>query len=140
MRTSQKGISLIKQFEGLRLKAYKAVESEKFYTIGYGHYSPAVKRNDVIDEKQAELFLIEDLRKSEVAVEKYCRTWTPNQNQFDALVSFTFNCGEGNLEKLVTNRLPETIGKKMLLYTKAGGVELKGLVRRRKAESELFFS
>lgn len=138
MVTSMKGISLIKEFEGCRLKAYKAVPSEKYYTIGYGHYSPSVTVDMVITEAEAESLLVEDLESSEKAVNDLCRSWT--QGQFDALVSFTYNCGRANLAKLVTNRCPETIANKILLYNKAGGKVLKGLTRRRRAERELFLS
>ena len=136
MKTSDTGIKLIKQFEGLRLKAYKAVSTEKYYTIGYGHYSADVKPNMEITEACAELFLRYDLEKTENIVNNCNRTW--NQNQFDALVSFTYNCGQANLYKLIRNRTNEQIAETMLLYRKAGGKVLNGLVKRRKAERELF--
>ena len=63
-----------------------------------------------------------------------------NQNQFDALVSFTYNCGPGNLQKLVLGRTLRQIADVMLRYCKAGGKELKGLKRRREAERALFLS
>ena len=55
MKTSENGISLIKSFEGLRLKAYKAVSTEEYYTIGYGHYGADVAKDMVITEEQAEM-------------------------------------------------------------------------------------
>ena len=136
MRTAQAGIDLIKSFEGLRLKAYKPVSTEKYYTIGYGHYGADVKPDMVITADYAEALLRLDLDKFERAVNSYERNW--NQNQFDALVSFTFNCGIANLKRLVTNRTNAQIAQKIVLYNKAGGKVLKGLVRRRKAEQELF--
>ena len=63
-----------------------------------------------------------------------------NQNQFDALVSFSFNCGIGNLQTLVKNRSLNEIGEALLLYNKADGKVLQGLVNRRKKERELFFT
>lgn len=61
-----------------------------------------------------------------------------NENQFSALVSFCYNCGVGNLKKLVKNRTTDQIADALLLYNKAAGKVLKGLVRRRNEERELF--
>ena len=62
------------------------------------------------------------------------------QNQFDALTSFTYNCGNGNLQKLVSGRDAATVADKLLLYNKGGGKVLPGLVRRREEERALFLS
>ena len=138
MKTSPIGISLIKQFEGCRLTAYKPVPTEQYWTIGYGHYGADVTPGMRITQSQAEAFLKTDLAKFEQAVE---RTFLPlNQNQFDALVSFAYNCGVGNLKKLVDGRTLPQIANKMLSYNKAGGKVLSGLVRRREAERTLFLS
>ena len=136
MKTSDIGIQLIKRFEGLRLTAYKAVSTEKFYTIGYGHYGADVSRETIITKERAEEILKKDLEKFEKAVTALNRTWT--QNQFDALVSFAFNCGAANLKRLVADRDTLQIADALLLYNKAGGKVLTGLVRRRKAERALF--
>lgn len=136
MNTSKTGIDLIKCYEGLRLEAYKAVSTEKFYTIGYGHYGADVKRDDTITKYKAEELLKADLKKFENAVTALNRTWT--QNQFDALVSFAFNCGAANLKRLVADRDNLQIADAFLLYNKSGGKVLNGLVRRRKAERSLF--
>ena len=136
MKTSENGIKLIKQYEGLKLKAYKALPTEKFYTIGYGHYGSDVSRETYITETQAEKLLRDDLNKFEHAVISLNRKWT--QNQFDALVSFAFNCGAANLKKLVANRDTLQIADAFLLYNKAGGKVLNGLTRRRKEERTLF--
>lgn len=136
MKTSDAGINLIKSFEGLRLKAYKPVSTEKCYTIGYGHYGKDVTQDMTITQEYADALLRLDLGKFEYAVNSLNRNWT--QNQFDALVSFTFNCGVVNLIRLVTNRTNAQIAQKIILYNKAGGKVLKGLVRRRAAEQELF--
>ena len=133
---SQEGIELIKSFEGCRLTAYKAVPTEKYWTIGYGHYGSDVKPNMVISKDQAERFLIEDLKRYEGYVEK--TGLNLNQHQHDALVSFTYNCGYGNLKKLIANRTISEIGEALLLYNKSGGRVLNGLVRRRAAEKALF--
>lgn len=136
MKISQTGINLIKQFEGLRLQAYKPVPTEKYYTIGYGHYGADVSRETIITKTRAEELLRADLNKFERAVVSLNRKWT--QNQFDALVSFAFNCGAANLKKLVANRDTLQIGDAFLLYNKAGGKTLNGLTRRRKEERALF--
>lgn len=135
------GLELIKNFEGCRLKAYKPVPTEKYWTIGWGHYGPDVKEGMTITQAQADAFLVQDCAGSVDAVNnpKYCpATAVLTQNQFDALVSFTFNCGSGSLKKLCAGRTLEQIAEKMLLYNKGGGKVLPGLVRRRKAEQELF--
>lgn len=139
-KTSQKGINLIKRFEGFRAKAYKAVPTEKYYTIGYGHYGKDVAKDGIVDEEEAEYLLKIDLQSAERAVMSTPLAKQYNQNQFDALVSFTYNCGSGNLATLVCNRPMNVIGEKIVLYNKAGGKVLNGLVRRRREEQKLFFS
>lgn len=139
MKISDQGIALIKRFEGLRLKAYKPVPSEKYYTIGYGHYGKDVNADMAITEAQAEAYLRRDLLTAEKAVNGLSITRLMTQGQYDALVSFTFNCGSANLRTLTNGRSLNTIGEKLILYNKAGGKKLEGLVRRRKAEQDLFF-
>ena len=141
MKTSQKGIDLIKSFEGLVLTAYKPVKAEPYYTIGYGHYGSEVKYGQTITKTQAEQILKNDLIKYETAVTAYNYVYSWNQNEFDALVSFTFNCGTGSLKNLLKNgtRSRAEIRNAILLYNKdVSGNTLAGLVRRRKAELELF--
>lgn len=137
MKTSQRGINLIKQFEGVRLTAYKCPAG--VYTIGYGH-TRGVKRGMKITEEEASAYLTADLRNSEKAVERYDSVYHWNQNEFDALVSFTFNCGAANLRSLLRNgrRNRSQIAATLPLYRKAGGKVLKGLERRRAAEKALF--
>lgn len=136
MKTSQSGIDLLKAFEGCELKAYKALSSEKDYTIGYGHCGPDVKPNMEITFSMAEEILKKDLIRFEKAVEQ--TGLLLNQNQFDALISFTFNNGEDGLKRLVKNRNLYQISNAILLYNKSGGKICDGLVRRRKIERELF--
>lgn len=141
MKTSQTGIDLIKIFEGLVLTAYKPVKAEPYYTIGYGHYGSEVKYGQTITKAQAEQILKNDLIKYETAVTAYNYVYSWNQNEFDALVSFTLNCGTGSLKNLLKNgtRSRAEIRKAILLYNKdVSGNTLAGLVRRRKAELELF--
>ena len=137
MKTSRRGINLIKQFEGVRLTAYKCPAG--VYTIGYGH-TRGVKRGMKITEEEASAYLTTDLLNSEKAVERYDSVYHWNQNEFDALVSFTFNCGAANLRSLLRNgrRNRSQIAETLPLYRKAGGKVLKGLERRRAAEKALF--
>lgn len=137
MKTSRRGINLIKEFEGLRLTAYKCPAG--VYTIGYGH-TRGVKRGMKITEEEASAYLTTDLRNSEKAVERYNSIYHWNQNEFDALVSFTFNSGASNLRALLRNgrRNRSQIAATLPLYRKAGGKVLKGLERRRAAEKALF--
>lgn len=136
MKISKTGINLITKYEGLRLTAYKPISTEKCYTIGYGHYGEDVKKDMTITKRKAEELLKADLEKFEQGVTNLNRRWT--QNEFDALVSFAFNCGLGNLKRLVANRDKLQIADALLLYNKGGGKILIGLVRRRKEERELF--
>ncbi len=134
---SNNGLSLIKRFEGCRLTAYQ--DSIGIWTIGYGHTS-GVSKGQTITQVQADRYLKADCANAEKAVNKYHSKYHWNQNQFDALVSFTFNCGSGNLKKLLNNgqRTIAQISAKIPAYNKAGGKVLRGLVNRRAAEKELF--
>lgn len=137
MKTSTAGINLIKQFEGCRLTAYKPVPTEKYWTIGYGHYGQDVAPNMTITQAQAEIMLGIDLVKYEQAVDHYA-IFPLSQNQFDALVSFAYNCGVGNLQKLLAGRNALQVAEAMLKYNKAGGKVLNGLTKRRQTEHDLF--
>lgn len=137
MKTSTKGLNLIKQFEGLKLTAYR--DPVGIWSIGYGH-TKGVKEGDTITQEQAESFLKEDVATSEYAVFTYDSVYHWNQNEFDALVSFAYNIGPGGIRQVTGagSRDKETIAQKMLLYYNAGGKKLEGLVRRRQAEHDLF--
>ena len=139
MRTSQKGIDLIKKFEGCRLEAYKCPAG--IWTIGYGH-TKGVKDGQIITQEQAEEFLREDLRIFEQTVES-CVKVPLSQNQFDALVSFCYNCGSGALKTSTLLRLLNegnysSAADQFLRWNKAGGKVLVGLTRRREEEREMF--
>jgi GH24 family phage-related lysozyme (muramidase) len=136
MKTSENGKNMIKRYEGLRLTSYKAHKSEIFYTIGYGHYGADVGRGAVITVQKANELFDKDIVKYENAVNKLNMQLT--QNQFDALVSFTYNCGTANLKRLVKGRTKGQIADALLLYNKAGGETLSGLTKRRKEERALF--
>ena len=137
MTINDKGISLIKSFEGMRLKAYKALPTEKYFTIGYGHYGADVKEGQTITEAEAEKLLRADIQKYEGKVNKYS-TYNWNDNEYSALVSFAYNVG--NIDGLTKKgeRSREEIKKVWTSYSKAGGKEVPGLLRRREAELKLF--
>ena len=144
MTTSQRGISLIKQFEGLKLNAYLC--SANVPTIGYGNtYYPngvKVKLGDKISQEQAEELLKDILKKFEAIVNRKLKVKV-SQNQFDALVSHTYNTGGSDtLFRLINNGANDTEVRTWIesRYITANGVKLKGLIRRRKAESYLYFS
>jgi GH24 family phage-related lysozyme (muramidase) len=114
-----------------------------YYTVGYGHYGSDVHEGMVITENEADHLLMGDILKHEFYVNNpnYCEVIGQiNQNQFDALVSFCFNCGPANLIKLTFGKSLKQIEEDIILYNKANGKVLEGLIRRRKAEQELFIS
>lgn len=139
MRTSQDGINLIKKFEGCRLSAYRCPAG--VWTIGYGH-TKDVRQGQKITQTQAEEFLKEDLKIYEQAVDE-CVKVPLSQNQFDALVSFCYNCGSGALRTSTLLRLLNegnysSAADQFLRWNKAGGKVLAGLSRRREEERALF--
>jgi lysozyme len=147
MKTSQAGIDLIKQFEGLKLEPYLC--SARVPTIGYGatFYPNGVKvslKDNPINVEDAEELLKITLRTFENGVSRLVK-FKLNQPMFDALVCFSYNVGPGNLQvstllrKLNRGNIWDC-PKEFLKWNKdkAGGVVLKGLVRRRVAEKALF--
>lgn len=136
---SSTGIKLIQGFEGCRLKAYH--DSVRVLTIGFGH-TRNVKEGQTITQAQADELFEKDLQRFVDGVNKAVKVEI-NQNQFDALVSFSFNLGLGSLS---SSELLSFVNKKEFAHAAAefskwchaGGKVLPGLVRRRKAEEELF--
>lgn len=137
MIASYRALNLIKKYEGLRLTAYKCPAG--VWTIGYGHTKGVTQGMSIITS-QAEDFLLQDIAPCEKAVASYDDIYKWRQQEFDALVSFTFNCGAGNLKKLLNNgkRNRSQISQAMLKYCKAGGKTLPGLQKRRCEEKALF--
>ena len=141
MKTSPKGIALIKEFEGLRLKAYLCPGG--VWTIGYGH-TAGVKPGMVISEAQAEEYLKADL----ISFERYLNGLglALNQNQFDALISLIYNRGIGNFQKSTLlrkariNANDNSIMDEFLRWVYSKGRVLPGLQRRRLREMKLYFS
>ena len=139
MKTSDEGISLIKKFEGCRLEPYFC--SGNVLTIGYGHTKDVVE-NMSITEDTAEALLKEDLKDFEEQVSNLVKVEL-NQNQFDALIAWTFNLGSGNLSsstllKKLNNSEYGEVPEQIKRWNKAGGKVLEGLIRRREAEALLF--
>lgn len=147
MRLGSKGLELIKSFEGFYSKPY--LDPIGIPTIGYGAtYYPNKKKVTMKDkpltEKEASDLLKEMMVTYENDVKRLVKREL-NQNQFDALVSFTYNLGSSNLgkstllKKINANPCDKTIKDEFLKWNKAGGKVLNGLTRRRNAEAELYF-
>jgi lysozyme len=140
MKTAKKGIDLIKFYESFKEKAYKCPAG--VWTIGYGH-TRTTQRGQTINENQAIELLMSDLQFTEISVKK--QALFINQNQFDALVSFSFNVGSGAftrstlLKKIKSGADEVEIRHQFNRWNKSGGVILNGLVSRRKAEGDLYF-
>jgi lysozyme len=139
MVTSEEGASLIKKFEGCKLEAYQCAAG--VWTIGYGH-TKEVSEGDVISQFEAEDLLTYDLQEFEGYVLDYVSV-PLKQNEFDALVSWTFNLGSGNLRsstllKKLNDHKYKEVPTEIRRWNKAAGKVLDGLVRRREAESLLF--
>ena len=135
------GLLLIKNFEGCRLTAYKPVATEKYWTIGWGHYGPDVKEGQTITQAEADAMLVADCQRFADAVDDPANcplTAQLNANQRDALISFAYNCGAGCLRTLCRGRTLPQICEVMIRYNLSGGKPLAGLTRRRKAEQTLF--
>lgn len=141
MELSTKGLALIKEFEGYRSTAYRCPAG--VWTIGYGTTS-GVRPGMKVTKAEAEHLLRDDLIKFQKAVGKSV-TVPLTQGQYDALVSFTYNCGIGALQKstllkLLNQGRYDAACRQFDRWTKAGGKVLPGLVRRRDAEQTLFKS
>jgi GH24 family phage-related lysozyme (muramidase) len=144
MNTSPAGIELIKDYEGLVLEAYPDPGTGGDpWTIGYGHTGPEVKPGFVINIEQAGAYLKEDLAKFEEAVSMLI-TVELNQYEFDALVSFTYNCGWFALEDSTLRRRLNAgeakcpvFKEELPKWVNGGNGPMPGLVRRRDAEAEL---
>jgi len=139
MKTAQKGLELIKHFEGCELTAYKCPAG--VWTIGYGHIK-GVKEGMTITELQAEEMLKSELNEYEGYINNLV-TVELNQNQFDAMVSWVYNLGGGNLKastllKVLNSGEYDGVPAQMMRWNKAGGKVLEGLTRRRQAEADLF--
>ena len=139
LKTSAKGVAIIKRWEGLRLNAYRCPAG--VWTIGYGH-TKGVKPGDRITRRQAEKYFLEELPVYEEAVKRNVKAEL-NQNQFDALVSFVYNVGERQFKNSTLLRLLNQskyfeAAKQFKRWIYAGSKPLPGLIKRRREEFELF--
>ena len=141
MQISERGLDLIRRFEGLRQGAYRCPAG--IWTIGYGHTGPDVRKDLTISKEEADALLRADVARFEAGVRRIAGACT--QGQFDALVSFAFNLGLGALMSSTLLRkhkagdrdgAAEQFGR----WVHAGGRKLPGLVRRRAAEAALYAS
>jgi lysozyme len=137
---SEKGLAMTKGFEGLSLKAYQ--DCAGVWTIGYGHTGPALIAGMTISEADAEALLRADLADAVACVNRAVHV-PISQGQFDALVDFCFNAGRGNLLQSTLLRKVNLgdfggAAAQFGLWVHAGGEVVAGLVRRRKAEAEMF--
>jgi lysozyme len=147
MKANERGIKLLHDFEGLKLKAYLC--PAKVWTIGYGNtrYEDGrpVKEGDVITKERAEQLFLRILDVFEKGVKSRVKKEL-NSNQFSALVSFSYNVGLGNfgastlLKMVNVNPSDPKIREQFMRWNKANGGIMAGLIRRRKAEADLYFS
>ena len=141
MEISQEGISLIKKFEGCELESYQCAAG--VWTIGYGS-THGVTNGMVITHERAEMLLMEDIADYEQAVNELVKL-PLKQNEFDALVAWTFNLGATNLKNSTLLKVLNSshkdwndVSAQIKRWNKAGGKVLQGLIRRREAEALLF--
>ena len=140
MKISDKGLELIKDFEGCELEAYKCAAG--VWTIGYGH-TKDVEKGDTWSQEKAEHMLSKELEDEYEHYVNSLVTVPMNQCQFDALVSWVYNLGPANLKKSSMLRVLnegkyDEVPAQIKRWNKAGGKILDGLIRRRQAEAEMF--
>lgn len=140
MLLGAKGTALIEGFEKLALTAYLGQEGKP--TLGWGHTGPDVHMGMTCTREQADAWFVEDTHRAVVAVNASLRV-TVNQNQFDALVAFTFNVGVGaeahsTLLALVNAGAIAGAALQFARWNHVNGVVSEGLTRRRQAEHDLF--
>lgn len=154
MKASGNIIEYIKEKEGCRLEAYK-LQGEKYWTIGYGHSGPDVKQGQVITEDEANKLFSDDLKTFEKAVNGYIDEYNLsfNQSKFDAIVSFTYNCGTNwvdkswRIAKYLKNNFKDSNGKVIpdqeiadafgVICSGGDGI-IDGLIERRIEEAKIF--
>lgn len=141
MQPTKRVFDRLKAFEGLRLRRYQ--DSAGVDTIGYGHTKYAPQLDEITPEQAAGL-LVHDVSEFTTLVNNYMkvRKYRLNQNQFDALVLFTYNTGgikNGSaLDSAIRAKDAPAAAREMLKYTYAKGQQLPGLVKRRQYEARLF--
>lgn len=139
MTTSNRGIDLIKEFEGLSLKAYLCPAGR--WTIGYGH-TAGVRKGQVITQDDAGRMLADDCHVAERTLNALGVNF--RQEQFDALVSWIFNLGTGSFststlrKRILAGAADEQVADEMVRWVNASGKPMPGLMRRRVAEANMF--
>ena len=141
MNISAEGLSLIKKFEGCELKAYRCAAN--VLTIGYG-VTKGVTEDMEISQEEAESLLQEEMHEYEGYINDMVKV-PLEQHQFDAMVSWVFNLGSGNLSsstllKKLNNSEYDEVPAQIRRWNKAGGKVLDGLIRRREAEAKMFMN
>lgn len=141
MKLSRPGLEFIKRWEGLRLGAYIPVKGDR-PTIGFGHTLGVAEGLTCIPQ-QAEEWLLQDVASHQAAVRSYVEI-PLEQHEFDALVSFTFNVGSeafknSTLLKRINDQDIDLVGKELKRWIHSGPAVIEGLIRRRKAETKLFY-
>lgn len=143
MKTSSTGLALIKSFEGELLTAYAdPATGGDPWTIGVGHTGSEVHRGLKITSAQSMAYLASDVAKFEKAIIAAVKV-PLTQNMFDALVSWTFNVGSGNMRsstllKKLNAADYDGAAKEFANWNKAAGSVMAGLTRRRAVEAALF--
>ena len=137
METNALGLQLLKSLEGCKLKAYK-LKGETNYTIGYGHSDKSIKADTVISQDEADALLKDDLKKFEKYVEKNTK-FNLNENQFSALVSYTYNRGYKGFKELMSNsKTLSNLSDNIVKYWGSNTNYKDALIKRRKKEQALF--
>lgn len=143
MALRKSDIELIKRHEGCRLVAYRCPSN--VLTIGYGHTGADVKEGMKITQAQADQLLAKDLQRFEKYVKDATKGVDLNENQYAALVSFTYNVGPKNLndstllKRIKANQNDPDIANQFKRWNKSGKTVLPGLVKRREEEAKLYF-
>lgn len=143
MKISERGLALVKEFEGCSLRAYRDIVG--IWTVGFGHTGPDVTPNLAINDSEADRLLREDIQHAERCVNRLLSGLQATQGEFDSLCSFVFNLGCDALRRstLLAKYLDGDVdgaAAEFDRWNRAGGRVVKGLVRRRAAEAELFRS
>jgi lysozyme len=141
MKINAKGLELVKRFEGLRLEAYRCPAG--VLTIGFGSTGPHVRQGMVITPGEAERLLVKDLSRFEAGVEAMVTGVPTSEDEFSACVALSFNIGLNAFARSTVLRRHKQGNKigaanAFLMWNKAGGRILPGLVRRREAERDLY--
>lgn len=138
MKLGDKGKNIIKKYDGCRLNWYQLQDGSEETSVG-GHYESHLQEIQSMSEAEIDEFFKRNVTRFEEYVEQIQLEFELNQNQFDALVSFTYNCGPANLKKLVDGRGPKEIAERMLLFCDTKDPRVRGSIERRRWEERKLF-